>query len=422
MAAHRHTVAVPTLEDPHDTPPSEPDPFEGLVLDEDFVRGATAKESSARARMLASKWRQEPPGDTSWRPEPSTRRGWYQRRPKDRAVGGVPRRRRLAGRWQAPLFVLLAVGLVLVATNPAGVKDWFTRNFGSTAASARPQAGIPAVAAPSATPTPEAPETAPPTSAPSAAPGTPTVAEPFAGSPALDWPQGASAIVVPQAHAVGYYPSSDVASYLQHAKQFLVDSNLDPSVLAGGYPTAALGLLDPQDTQLLSPLKQELGSAKADTAKHDSTDFFTRFNPQQARLDGSVVKVQGELTYKGDGHGGLLIHADYTFVYPLVPGPHPEPASASSAGDTDVARVIVRRIIDFDIPDGDGYVHTPGTLWPTSWTPEISNTDCGVANGYVNPAFPGEAPVGTQPSGKAVDPYDRSKLPTPGACGRVTRT
>lgn len=47
-----------------------------LVLDEDFVRGASVQEPSGRARMLAARWRREPP-------EPEPRRsdrppaGWF---------------------------------------------------------------------------------------------------------------------------------------------------------------------------------------------------------------------------------------------------------------------------------------------------------------------------------------------------------
>ncbi len=102
-------------------PPSDdrPDPFEGLVLDESFVRAAKEKEGSARARMLAAKWKAEPPGDTSWRPDPTPARRWYRRRPK-------PSRQGRGGRWwQVPLFMALGVALVLLAMDPGGiVRSW----------------------------------------------------------------------------------------------------------------------------------------------------------------------------------------------------------------------------------------------------------------------------------------------------------
>ena len=109
----RHTVRVPTPGAPEPTAPTPDDPFEGLVLDADFVRGAQQKESSARARMLASKWKHEPPGDTSFRPAP--------------ALGAKRRRGRRV------LVVLLAVGLVLALLNAKALYGWAHRQLDSTA-------------------------------------------------------------------------------------------------------------------------------------------------------------------------------------------------------------------------------------------------------------------------------------------------
>ena len=418
---------MPTLEDPHDPAPDESDAFEGLVLDEDFVRGAKQKEPSARARMLAEKWKHEPPGDTSFRPAPVAKRRWYRRRPKLSAVATA----KSGGRFQTPLIVLIAAVLVLIGLNAGAVNSWVRGHLGGTTPSS-----------PQAQPSLQAPETAPPSVAPSVVsdPAVPTVAHPFAGSPAESWLEGAKAIIVPAASSVGVYSSASVASYLQHTRDFLIDSNLDPRVLAGGYPTAALALIDPRET-LVSNLKKEIAGPSEKGG--DGTELFTRFNPDQALIDGTVIKVQGEMTFKGDGKGGLAIHADYTFVYPLRPGPHPDvpmptaagPATAQPASwrldgnDTNVARSIIRRVIDIDIPDGQSYQHTPGTLWIQQWNPDIANSACGVYNGYVNPQFPDSAGAGTGngilPSGPASDPYDRSKAPStqaPGTCGRLSRT
>jgi hypothetical protein len=63
---------------PRDRGAGEPeDPWEdGLVLDEEFVRSADAKEPSARARMLAAKWRGQAPDPQPWRSdEPPA--GWF---------------------------------------------------------------------------------------------------------------------------------------------------------------------------------------------------------------------------------------------------------------------------------------------------------------------------------------------------------
>ncbi|MFH9354614.1 hypothetical protein [Kitasatospora sp. NPDC017646] len=67
---------MPTAEEPHQPPSGEPeptpgratpDPFEGLVLDERFIRNATVKEPTARTRMLAAQWREAPPVDPGGR-------------------------------------------------------------------------------------------------------------------------------------------------------------------------------------------------------------------------------------------------------------------------------------------------------------------------------------------------------------------
>lgn len=58
------------------------------VLDEEFIRGAGTSEPSARARMLAARWRREKPEPQPWRSdEPPAgwffskvrRRGWRRR-------------------------------------------------------------------------------------------------------------------------------------------------------------------------------------------------------------------------------------------------------------------------------------------------------------------------------------------------------
>ncbi|KOX00559.1 hypothetical protein ADK65_12775 [Streptomyces sp. NRRL B-1140] len=55
---------------------SEKDDFEDVVLDEDFIRSAETSEPSARARMLAAKWRREQPEPQPWRSdEPPA--GWF---------------------------------------------------------------------------------------------------------------------------------------------------------------------------------------------------------------------------------------------------------------------------------------------------------------------------------------------------------
>lgn len=50
--------------------------WDGVAFDEDFIRSASAAESSARARMLAARWRDREPEPQPWRSdEPPA--GWF---------------------------------------------------------------------------------------------------------------------------------------------------------------------------------------------------------------------------------------------------------------------------------------------------------------------------------------------------------
>ncbi|MET8098497.1 hypothetical protein ABZV29_18725 [Streptomyces sp. NPDC005236] len=52
------------------------EPWEDLVLDENFIRSAETTEPSARARMLAARWREGGPDPQPWRSdEPPA--GWF---------------------------------------------------------------------------------------------------------------------------------------------------------------------------------------------------------------------------------------------------------------------------------------------------------------------------------------------------------
>jgi hypothetical protein len=52
------------------------DTWDDVVLDADFIRAAETTEPSARARMLAARWRRERPEPQPWRSdEPPA--GWF---------------------------------------------------------------------------------------------------------------------------------------------------------------------------------------------------------------------------------------------------------------------------------------------------------------------------------------------------------
>lgn len=382
------------------------DPFAGLVLDASFVKAAATKEQSARTRMLAARWKDQPPNVVPFRAEPEPRRRLFRRRPPELDPWGQPvrRKRRMLIPW--PWQVLTAVILVLALLNPGAARRMFA---GTPAHQAAVPSGTPTVTL--TEPTPSA------TPSPADDPGVPTVAHPFAGSPAANWVSGADAIVLPAATAYGNVSASRVAANLQRVKQFLVATNLDPAVLTGATPTTALGLVDPAEVDhsgvtVTTLWKKWLAHPTPDD---DPLAVFSRFDPKQALLVGTTVKVQGKITLGSDGHNGTRITADYTFVYPV----------RSPASDALLTRTIVRRVESFDVVDSGQYTYTPGYLWVHQWESDSGNSACADTTGYFTPQFDDQAePSGPTPSGPAVDPYDRSKpLDATGTgCGTVTRT
>ncbi|GGX97798.1 hypothetical protein [Streptomyces hiroshimensis] len=330
--------------------------------------------------------------------------------------GKAERRRRILG----GIGVAAAVAATLVALKPGpvlsripglgyeGTDDRGTASHGTAA--------------------PLAPETARPSGAPGSAEGTPTLDRPFAGSPAEQYADGAAGIVVPEARPVGAFSREQVASGLKLTKDFLVAANLDPATIRGERPAAALALLDPHQDDLVTDAETALSKPSRD---HDPLTLFSRFDGKEVRMVGETVKTRGRMTFAEHKDGSVAIHADYTFVYPLI---------KTEKGSREVVRTIVRRVLDTELLDPERFQVTPGKLAFRGYNVDIGNSACGVYDGFMHPAFhAGRLGDTAPPSGPAVDPYDRSReLDTgeagsgpsakPGKagdrepCGTVTRT
>ncbi|WP_245687457.1 hypothetical protein [Streptacidiphilus griseoplanus] len=405
---------------PGEEPPSLPDDlWEQFNRDtEADIRASAPKEPSARARMVTERLRLE--DEAAAKAAKAAKRSKFGRKPKAPALpdgwrtgpawremeGGKPRGRKILGL----LGVVVAVALVLAALNPQGVRSVLAGHGWGTSASSAP---LP-------------PETAAPTAAPSfaATPDTPTLHRPFAGSPAEQYADGADGIVLPAARAVGTRSKAEVAKALRMTKDFLVASNLDPSVLAGATPQKALDLIDPTATGMREVARTYLAHP---SDRHDPLTLFSRFDPRQVRVVGSVVKVRGHMTLSKGRYGGARIVADYTFVYPLTRVRQQENAAA------EVVRTIARRKVTFELLDPQRYRVTRGTLPLITWESDLGNTACGINDGFFHPQFntdPEPSPSGSAtpsvvPSGPAIDPYDRSKpigTGRSGTCGSLSRT
>ncbi|MCX5107243.1 hypothetical protein OOK13_01570 [Streptomyces sp. NBC_00378] len=321
-------------------------------------------EPSARAREVERRLR-----DRSGQPE-----GWRTYSPAQ------PRRR--TGWHVTGLVSILA--LLVVALFPQQVVGWFGGDDGG-------QDGAPLAA-----------ESESPREAPGAERDLrPTLAEPFRGSPAARWADGAPGITVPPAKATGWMDAAQVERALRQSRDFLVAAGLDSRVLRGERPTKAIALLNPHQKDVQEYLRTALSSS-APTDKSDPLLLFSRFQPEQSRLVGDVVKTRGRLTYREGKQGSVEVTADVTFVYPVTP-----------AGDDErdaevVVRTIVRRQVVMSWDDPAKVITEPGTMSLVSYALDMTNGGCSAPTGYFVPPF---GTADEQPAGKArqVDPYDRSK-------------
>lgn len=362
----------------------------GTQAQEKALRKARAPKRPKPAKAPKPPKRQEPAG---WRTGPA----WQE-------MNGTARRR---GRAKAALGITLVAALALVAVRPQVLTDHLPESVTSALPSSwtdRPEDATPLAA-----------ETARPTAPPETVdPHRPTLKEPFKGSPALRWANGAAGIETPPAKAIGWMSKAQVTAALKRSKEFLVAANLDPATLRGQRPAAAIGLLDPRQKDVRGVVDRMLTEP---SEKHNPILLFSRFDPAEVRLVGDVVKTRGRMTLvEGGQPGEVLVHADYTFVYPLV---------KTRPGFDEVARTVVRRQMTFALYDPARIRATPGKLYVLRMDESAGNDDCTRrATGFLHPEFSEDWAAEGPASGPESDPYDRTKDLDQEAkgCGRVSRT
>ncbi|MDI2127407.1 hypothetical protein [Yinghuangia seranimata] len=395
-----------------DQTPSADDPFEGLVLDEDFIKGAGKSEGSARARMLAARWRETPPENTGFREAadssnvtrmPRRRRTFFKRR---RDPWGRPVRRDRTNLKIAVWFVLLAL-ILLVGTNQGYFRDLLGGNSDDAAGySSDPMTAQPSVSGVASAAAPLPSDLKP------IDPDVPTRDHPFAGSPAINYADGAAGLALPEAKPVAGYTAAEVRTALERSQRMVELANLDPATLRGEFPTGLVDLIDPAD-----PLVAAFRKAFTTPSRDDNAlNWVTRFDPKEIELVGPVVKVSGIMSYKLDDDGVLTVDADYSFVYPVA-----------KPGSTEVTRALVRRTLTTKLFKRGKYRATKdGTLWLHLTDRDLTNSDCArYGDGFMHPTFASDP--GTPATGPTTDPYDRTKpldtqppggpQPSPGATG-----
>ncbi|WP_393059695.1 hypothetical protein [Streptomyces sp. LN549] len=352
---------------------------------ERFLRDAEAgvsgapEEPSARARMVTQRL-----GAESGSPA-----GWRTHQPPSRQKSKV---------WYVVGF-FVAVALLVVSLIPGWATGWFDGGGGDTA--------------------PLAAESERPTRPPATEPAAelPTLDEPFRGSPAARWGDGAAALTLPGARATGWMSKAQVAQALERSRDFLAASGLDHRVLRGERPRNAIVLMNPHQKDVQEYVTAAL---RTPSAENDPLLLFSRFAPSKVRVVGDVVKTRGLITYREGKRGAVEVTADVTYVYPVV---------RAAAGSDEVTRTIVRREIVMSWDDPAKIIIKPGTFSLVSYRSDSANSGCDNHTGYFAPEFAADrAADDDRHDGAVVDPYDRSvsmDVLVPeggdGECGTATR-
>nr|WSX51893.1 hypothetical protein OG409_24985 [Streptomyces sp. NBC_00974] len=345
------------------------DEYRSVVFDEDFVRAARLQEFSAQERM-----------------------GEHARAVRSRSFWsggghpGPPGGASAAAR-QGRLIVL-CITLALAAAVYMGLRNPYVA----------PAAGR--AEALSSTVVPLAPSEPVPGGSP---------ADLYANSPAAQYRIGAAGITLPAVRRTQHFTDSQVLAALGIAKDYLVQSSLDPDVLSATATRPVRVLLDPDQ---LTQFDQSMVSPSGD-GRHAVTGWLVRFDPATAVIADTRVRVSGAFAYAETSPNVLEVITDHTFVYAVRPATS-QPASAAGASLFTVRRELRLRF------DRDDLTARRAELASAYVVAGPQDCSADPAQGF-RPLLAGAGPTTVGPA--ASDPY-ASGHPrrTAGLCGVLAST
>ncbi|MEN8650485.1 hypothetical protein ABCR94_07545 [Streptomyces sp. 21So2-11] len=343
------------------------DEYRSVVFDESFVRAARLQEYSAQERM----------GDHAQAVRDSPPQAAYDR------AGGRGDGRAGSSTKQALLLVLLVV-LAFGTAIYLGVRHPYQPPPVTRAQPLR------------TTVIPLAPDGRVPGGEPD---------DLFARSPAAQFRPGAAGIGLPPARRTGHFSESQVMAALTTVKDYLVESSLDPDVLAGRTVRPVRILLDPDQLEQFD--RSMDGSA--DDGRHMATGWLVRFGPAKVEVAGSKTRVRGGLRVEESGADSLEVTSDHTFVYAL------RPTGSDARPQADGASLFtVRRELHFRLDRDDLRMHRTELLVSYVQTgPQACSAD---PAGHLRPVLAGQQASTGGPAG--TDPY-ATGLATAALCGAL---
>lgn len=238
------------------------------------------------------------------------------------------------------------------------------------------------------------------------------LADPFAGTVADRWADGAAGITVPAAARLGSFTAGQVAAAYATTRKLLIAQDLDRATLLGGSPAAFANLLTTQQRNDFAADLDKTGLHKDGSAISTRT-MVTSSAPGTTAIIGSVIKVRGTMSSRETtdrGRAVLDIDVSYRFVYPVEP-PH---------APADWMRIVVHiggRVEFAQWQDPGG----PLRPW-VMLTSFQAGAYCGETDGFIHPDYPSGPPGKVQPSGAPIDPYAATAKTPPTGCHLTTGT
>jgi hypothetical protein len=232
-------------------------------------------------------------------------------------------------------------------------------------------------------------------------------ADPFLGTPANEWADGAAGIVAPPAEAVGGFTPAQVAAAYATTGELVAAASLDRQTLLGGQPAALERLLTARQRAMFTAGLAARGLGK-DGRPLSTRSWVASFAPGTAQLDGGVIKVSGTMdavVVTESGRQVLRVEVNYSFVYAVEP-PH---------DTTDWSRVVTRQYGSVDFARWDD-PHGALEPWDKTVVDPLSGVACGPADGYIHPAYPSNGSISAQQSKLVIRPYSRALPAASGAC------
>ncbi|MFF3246863.1 hypothetical protein ACFYWY_24710 [Streptomyces sp. NPDC002870] len=339
---------------PEGLPGGGEDEYRSVVFDESFVRAARLQEFSAQERM----------GEHA------------------RAVRSLPAWSRGSGSKQMLVLILL-VALAFGTAIYLGIRHPYQAPVAKHAEPLRitviplaPQGPVPG--------------------------GTP--ADLYAHSPAAQFRSGASGINLPAVQGTKNFSESQVMTALTTAKDYLVESSLNPDVLTGGAVRPVRVLLDPDQ---LEQFDRSMATPATD-GRHAATGWLVRYDPAKVALADPEVRVQGTLRVAEAGPNVLEVTSDHTFAYAL------RPVGVSGPRASEASLFTVRRELHFRFDRDDLHQHRAELL--VSYVQAGPQTCSADASGALRPLLAGERATAAGPAG--TDPYATGQA-TAALCGSL---